>query len=270
MKHFIEYYLYKYPDSNISEVHKKYDYDPDSNNNRTFQLVDLPMKLFIDVTKPGPHYLLYLEFVDEYAQEPSSPPSPLDVPCLQPFIWGVDMGYGSGLKEKRRERLRSLLDVDDEDAWSAEERKRLDFHPCNTRNWRGSMDHEGFRKLMLKVLRLRNFRDIDMREVAVFGIALRQRMVRLLFPVNNMENGEGIWREVCDEFGDLSRTLRPREELHDVIRLTTNWIDKKDTTAPGVHSTTRNFNFSTKLFPRRAFNTCLFKCLSVLNEATAL
>jgi hypothetical protein len=92
----VRYYFYKYPDSDTSEIYKKYHYNPNEtySGSSSLRMSDLDVKLFIDITKPGPQYLLYLEFRGEYAQAPSSPLVQLTCPaCKLSFgllIWATD------------------------------------------------------------------------------------------------------------------------------------------------------------------------------------
>jgi hypothetical protein len=71
---FFRYYLYRYPDSDISELHEKYKYEIDIDSkrmgsdllrNRGIFVVDMHVKLLIDVTKPGPQFLFFLEEMGE-------------------------------------------------------------------------------------------------------------------------------------------------------------------------------------------------------------
>jgi len=71
---FLRYYLYRYPDSDISELHEKYKYEieigsrsmgSDLFRNIGIFVVDMDVKLLIDVTKPGPQFLFFLEEMGE-------------------------------------------------------------------------------------------------------------------------------------------------------------------------------------------------------------
>jgi hypothetical protein len=70
---FLRYYLYKYPESDIFALHEKYKYEIDIRNgysgcrrkNKNIFVVDMDVKLFIDVTKPGPQFLFFLEKMGE-------------------------------------------------------------------------------------------------------------------------------------------------------------------------------------------------------------
>jgi hypothetical protein len=71
---FFRYYLYKYPESDISELHEKYKYEIDIDSksmgsdllrNRGIFVVDMDVKLLIDVTKPGPQFLFFSEEMGE-------------------------------------------------------------------------------------------------------------------------------------------------------------------------------------------------------------
>lgn len=65
---------YRYPDSDISELHENYKYEIDIDSkrmgsdllrNRGIFVVDMDVKLLIDVTKPGPQFLFFLEEMGE-------------------------------------------------------------------------------------------------------------------------------------------------------------------------------------------------------------
>jgi hypothetical protein len=70
---FFRYSLYRYPETDISALHEKYKYEINNNGNnirshlenRGIYVVDMDEKLFIDVTKPGPQFLFFLEEMGE-------------------------------------------------------------------------------------------------------------------------------------------------------------------------------------------------------------